>query len=190
MPKLKKQMYSFKIKADASDIDVPLIRSLLSVSAVLTFIGSKDHNHLVGIGVVIVIILLSLFVEQLLIKFRLDPLIILGIASALTLVASQEKATFILVLFFFLIAITMRIAYISPTVDIAENGIRIKKSFSEKKYDWSTFYNVIVKDNILTLDFKNNKVLQLELEGNIPEKDFNQFCSGKILTSQSASLNQ
>jgi len=60
-----------------------------------------------------------------------------------------------------------------------------KKNFPAKQYDWHQFSNVMLKDNILTLDFKNNKILQGEIEesGNTSEFDFNVFARQKIATS-------
>ncbi len=53
----------------------------------------------------------------------------------------------------------------------------MKLNFPEKEYLWNTFNNVILKDNILTLDFKNNHLIQAEVEEpkNIDEKKFNSF---------------
>ncbi|MFT3751071.1 MAG: hypothetical protein QM768_22355 [Agriterribacter sp.] len=56
-------------------------------------------------------------------------------------------------------------------------------TFFRKKYGWNEFSNVILKDNLLTLDFKNNKVLQREIEpyiSNVNEKEFNAFCAEQI----------
>jgi len=48
--------------------------------------------------------------------------------------------------------------------------------FPFKKYQWDQFLNVVLKDNILTLDFKNNKLLQAEVATtNINEDAFNTF---------------
>lgn len=52
-------------------------------------------------------------------------------------------------------------------------------SFPKKRYDWSGVNNVIMKDNIITIDLKDNKVIQREIQSDIPdslEKEFNQFC--------------
>ena len=38
-----------------------------------------------------------------------------------------------------------------------------KTGFPFKKFIWDQFSNVVLKDNILTLDFKNNKLLQAEI---------------------------
>lgn len=52
----------------------------------------------------------------------------------------------------------------------------IKMNFPKKKFAWVLLNNVVLKDNILTLDFKNNKLLQAEVEKNdINETDFNSF---------------
>lgn len=59
-------------------------------------------------------------------------------------------------------------------------------TFFRKKYRWNDFSNVILKDNLLTLDFKNNKVWQREIEpyiSNVNEKEFNVFCSEQIQKS-------
>jgi hypothetical protein len=58
----------------------------------------------------------------------------------------------------------------------------MKTNFPKKEYDWNLFSNVMLRDNILTLDFKNNKLIQVEIED--PEKinsvDFNEFAESKI----------
>ena len=58
----------------------------------------------------------------------------------------------------------------------------MKTNFPKREYDWNLFSNVILRDNILTLDFKNNKLIQVEIED--PEKinsiEFNEFTKSKI----------
>jgi hypothetical protein len=57
-----------------------------------------------------------------------------------------------------------------------------KTNFPEKDYSWSAFNNVVLKDNILTLDFKNNHLIQAEVEEpkNIDEKRFNVFAQEQL----------
>lgn len=67
-------------------------------------------------------------------------------------------------------------------IGISDEQIVIN-TFFRKKYTWPEFSNVILKDNLLTLDFKNNKVLQREIEphiSNVNEAEFNQFCREQI----------
>ena len=58
-----------------------------------------------------------------------------------------------------------------------------KKNFPSAEYSWNNFSNVMLKDNILTLDFDNNKLIQLEIETekNINEFEFNEFAQQQIL---------
>jgi hypothetical protein len=53
----------------------------------------------------------------------------------------------------------------------------------EKKIEWKNVSNVVLKDGILTLDFKNNRLLQapvIENWSNEEEKAFNTFCHDQI----------
>jgi hypothetical protein len=59
-------------------------------------------------------------------------------------------------------------------------------------HDWSALNNVILKDGLLTLDFKNNRLLQKEVadddeEDDADEEEFNAFCRGRLLASTQVS---
>jgi hypothetical protein len=53
-------------------------------------------------------------------------------------------------------------------------------AFFKRRIKWWALENVVLKDTLLTLDFKNNKILQSEIlfeESNVPdEQEFNEFC--------------
>ncbi len=52
-------------------------------------------------------------------------------------------------------------------------------SFPKKHYLWAELNNAIIKDGIITVDFKNNKLIQKEIQSGATlqdEKDFNEFC--------------
>lgn len=56
-------------------------------------------------------------------------------------------------------------------------------SFPSKKYSWQEINNVILKDNMLTIDSKNNKILQKETDSDVScetEKEFNAFCLERL----------
>lgn len=55
-----------------------------------------------------------------------------------------------------------------------ENEI-VKNSFPKKRYSWSELNNVVLKDGLLTIDFKNNQLLQKELESNTTEALEHEF---------------
>jgi hypothetical protein len=49
-----------------------------------------------------------------------------------------------------------------------------------KRYKWNEISNIILKDNILTLDFKNNKLIQGEIETPVDEIAFNTFAKQQL----------
>ncbi len=67
-------------------------------------------------------------------------------------------------------------------VRVNENGITINV-FPKKFFQWAHFVNVLIKDNILTIDFKNNKILQKETQSEVStelQREFNEFCRKQL----------
>jgi hypothetical protein len=65
------------------------------------------------------------------------------------------------------------------------NGNFVKKmNFPQQVYSWEMFANVMLRDDILTIDLKNNKLIQLEVETNINETQFNEFAQHNLLNNQ------
>lgn len=65
---------------------------------------------------------------------------------------------------------------------INNEGI-IYPSFPEKKITWEELQNVVLKDGILTIDFKNDKLLQADVDidtTSTAEAVFNQYCQEKL----------
>ena len=62
-----------------------------------------------------------------------------------------------------------------------EKGIR-KINFPSAEYAWDELDNVILRDNILTIDFTNNKLIQCEIDDDseINERQFNQFIKDQL----------
>ena len=58
----------------------------------------------------------------------------------------------------------------------------VKINFPKKEFTWNELNNVILKDHVLTLDFKNNKLIQAEIEKSqiINEAAFNSFAQSKL----------
>ena len=60
-------------------------------------------------------------------------------------------------------------------------------SFPKKIYSWSDIANIFFKDGMITIDFRNNKLIQKEIESQtsaLEEQEFNEFC-GSMLKAQS-----
>jgi len=69
--------------------------------------------------------------------------------------------------------------------------IRINKeqvtypSFPQKVIQWDQLNNIVLKDGLLTIDMKNNKIIQhlVNDNGSVNEKAFNEFCQAKLKQS-------
>jgi len=69
-----------------------------------------------------------------------------------------------------------------PIVSINEKHV-IYPSFPKKKIDWQELSNLILKDGLLTIDLKNNKIIQqqiADISSTIDEKEFNDFCRQQL----------
>jgi hypothetical protein len=71
---------------------------------------------------------------------------------------------------------------------VIDNSSVKKLNFPKTNFSWDKFSNVLVRDNILTLDFNNNKLIQAEIEDdkNITESEFNEFAQRQIIKYSSA----
>ena len=54
-----------------------------------------------------------------------------------------------------------------------------------RRYDWSAFSNIILRDGLLTLDFKDNRLFQKEVaddddEDDADEDEFNDYCRARL----------
>jgi hypothetical protein len=65
-----------------------------------------------------------------------------------------------------------------------ENGILLNSLF-KKKIPWTSLQSVILKDGMLTLDFRDNTLMQKEVldddEPDAPEDEFNDYCRSKLV---------
>ena len=69
-----------------------------------------------------------------------------------------------------------------PIVSINESRV-LYPSFPKKKIDWQELSNLIIKDGLLTIDFKNNRIIQqyiADRSSTINEKEFNDFCQQQL----------
>jgi hypothetical protein len=61
----------------------------------------------------------------------------------------------------------------------------VLNSLFKKKWSWKEFQSVILKDGLLTLDFRNNNLIQKEVldddEPDAPEDEFNDYCRAKLV---------
>ena len=63
-------------------------------------------------------------------------------------------------------------------IGFSENEISFN-TFPRKVLKWNELNNTLIKDGLITIDLKNNKLFQKEIEGYVTadiEKEFNDFC--------------
>ena len=69
--------------------------------------------------------------------------------------------------------------------EIAFNSEEIVfNSFPKKSYGWSVISNVILKDGLITIDLKDNTLIQKEVDEPVSkeiENEFNAFCKEQLL---------
>ncbi|MGZ8557076.1 MAG: hypothetical protein ACXWWC_02015 [Chitinophagaceae bacterium] len=85
----------------------------------------------------------------------------------------------IIVAIFYAISIRKLIVYVNSTQIIYP-------SFPKRIYDWSDLSNIILKDDLLTIDFKDNRIIQQlteKTEHPVNEKEFNDFCKSHLETA-------
>lgn len=73
---------------------------------------------------------------------------------------------------------------LSPELKVDETGISFN-SFPAKAYKWNDLNNLVVRDGLLTVDYKTNKIFQKEIdvESNVVEEmEFNTFCQEQLMT--------
>ena len=63
----------------------------------------------------------------------------------------------------------------------------IYPSFPKRFIKWKELNNVILKDGLLTMDFKNNKIIQqlIKYPNTVNEKEFNEFCNQQLKSATS-----
>jgi hypothetical protein len=70
-------------------------------------------------------------------------------------------------------------------IAFAPTGI-IVNTFPKKFFPWKEIQNALIKDDVITIDFKNNKLIQKDINEPVSESvtlEFNNFCAEQIAIS-------
>ena len=161
-------------------MDVAVLRALLALAAIASLFYRTANPFYINISVSVMLFSVSVFVKMILLRFNIKPILLAGIAIVLFFVATHAAEFALLLL---TAAMMPSFFYKAPLVEVGNKSVTVKRMIGSSEHEWQQFNNIILKDNLLTLDFKNNKVLQLEVDQKviIDEKTFNDFCAGKII---------
>lgn len=170
-------MYTFKIKDNTPDINLLVSRCLLVLAAIGALIFRNNQAFVINLLVSIVLLSGAITANVLVKKYKWNGKLLLLIGSFILIVATHSIIFSAILL---LIEFIIKKLYRQPIVEIKIEGVEIKKMLGNKLHLWDEFNNVILKDNLLTLDFKDNNLWQLNIldgDNNIDEGSFNNFCS-------------
>ena len=171
-------MYTFSIKDNSPDINVAVTTSLLALAAVTSLLYQNNQFYFINIAAAIILIMAAVFIKRLLKKLQFNTTLLLSLAAVILFVATRSIPFAAILMLYGLL---VKKIYKNPLVTVNTKGISITKMLGNPIHEWSEFNNIILKDSLLTLDFKNNKLLQLNIrENNVDENCFNTFCSGYI----------
>lgn len=170
-------MYTFKIKDNTPDINLLVSRCLLVLAAIGALIFRNNQPFVINLLVSIIVLSGAIAGNVLVKKYKWNGRVPLLIGSVILIVATHSIVFSAILL---LIEFIIKKLYRQPIVDVKIEGVEIKKMLGDKLHLWGEFNNIILKDNLLTLDFKDNNLWQLNIidgENVIDEGSFNNFCS-------------
>ena len=180
-------MYTFQIREPRTNLAAMLIRAWLALAALTSLVITSNSNYWINVFAAIFLLLSALFTDLLLDKWGVKKIILLLVASIVLLVATNS----------FIISLSLALfgmlsSYFNPShrIHINQQFIELQNGIFNKSFDWNEFSNVILKDELLTLDFKNNRLIHLLVDVNFTpfnEIEFNEFCSS-LLTTGDCSL--
>ena len=157
---------------------VPGLRSLLILAAILIFFTGSSKAGYLQVIPALFLVAGSLITGRMILQYHIYPELISALAALLLFIATGNTIAPLVLLGS---GFTLKHAYRAPTLEITETGIRILKTLHTKQYDWGSFNNVLLKDQLLTLDFRNNRLLQLETSYPVQdEAAYNPFCAERL----------
>lgn len=178
-------MYTLQIKENRPQLEITLFRALLALAALASLVLKTNSNYLINVVAALLLFLLAVSIDFFLVKKGIKKYLLLLVASAIILVSTHSP---IYALIFLLVGLFASNINHSSQVDISTELIQVKKGIFSKTYYWYQFSNVILKDELITLDFTNNRLIQLMIDGRVAqinEAEFNDFCSGILKSNQS-----
>lgn len=93
-----------------------------------------------------------------------------------------SKWSVVIAIFYLIAAFLERQVKFPEEIGVDKSGITFN-SLPKKHHSWNELANLILKDNIITIDYKNNKIYQKEIESEVSddiEKEFNHYCSQQL----------
>jgi hypothetical protein len=177
-------MYTLHALPDTRNTDVIVLRTLLLASAVWIFLSGTSAADWFRYAAALVLLLLALLARFLLMRTTAGYHKIVMLGALLLLAATRNLYHAPL---FVLFASLPRFFYGDAQIRISDVGVALPGLIRRKQHAWSQLSNLILKDGLLTIDFVNNRLVQLPLDGSknsVDEFAFNDFCRKQLSVHQ------
>lgn len=174
-------MFSFQLKNTNISIEIYVTRALFAIAAIAAYVYTG--NEYTRYGSAILLLAVAVFTKTILKKYKVNQLVLLGAGAFVTLFTSGS-VVFALILIIY--GVFLKMMGRETKLDIDAEKISVQYALYNRMYKWADMSNVVLKDSILTLDFKSNKIFQSEVKENetpVDEQKFNQFCTEQIQNS-------
>jgi len=156
-----------------------LVFLLILVQRIFEYPNTRIINLLVFISVsgMIIYYIRNFFSRK---KLSLRPVYIVA-ALSLFLIPPMNW----LMLFFVIMALLEKFALTPEEIGFNDEQI-VFNGLVPKKIRWTELNNVILKDGIITLDFKNDRLIQKETDDeeeedeDATEEEFNEYCAARL----------
>ena len=157
----------------------------LAVFAILGYYTDKPFIRLVVIATIIVVVFIYLLTKLLSPKkkeiLHFEMIFLLLIVAAWGLMKFWWPAVILLFL-----SGLYKLSQREFTVLVSSASV-VYPSFPRMEIAWDQLNNIVLKDDLLTIDFKNNKIIQQLIQKKCPvvdEQEFNDFCKTQLKQGQ------
>jgi len=156
-----------------------IIIHLIILTTILIFSANYDNRKWAGYGITIAIVFF--LVEMFFFKKKESFSAIKACLAYLPVVWIFRFNYYFPGIISLLLSILYFISKREFRVYISDDHIRFP-SFPVKNIKWAELNNLVLKDGLLTIDFKNNKLIQQTIDENSPvnEQEFNDFCRQQL----------
>jgi hypothetical protein len=163
---------------------VNIIGFLLTLGSALMFTREMiARNEVIAAYLVGVVFIVGLLIWNAYLYFKTDKEIRYSKALLVAALVWMKMPYFQwLLIVFAILAVLEYQAKLSPEIGFSPDLVVFNRLF-RKKYSWSEIDNVVLKDGMLTIDFKNNKLFQKEIdsgENEASEMEFNLWVRDKL----------
>jgi len=173
--------YSFTLQADKKNVYLLMQRLLLMMNLALTIfllISSWPNEKRIVflcaffLSVAFLVLIKKIYPFFFAQAHFLEKIVGLGFGVSWIAVGGYSPGIVVL-----LLTSLFSHATTNPLIQVGDK-ITIKTGFFKRNYSWDKIEQVILKDGLLTIDFKTNRLFQQPIgeKGPIDESAFNSFC--------------